>query len=569
MRKKNLALHMQTIFNGMEGRVMQGMKLGFVSVNAMILVACGSGTSLETGGATATASGEFATRTLSETTLVEFPVVVDNNTDTVQEYAAKVTACSLGDKPEVALQGQVPAALRATGFKGFNCNMELIGQFRGEGGNWSSAVYKGRGQTCAYHATATPTALRQNPGVPVIDITNPRFPFKTASLTTPAMIDPWEGLRVNQSRSLLLSANADDGNGGPDFDVYDLASDCTLPQLLSTTKLQFMTGNPNQPTQDTQGHEGNVSPDGRTYYIGDLTNKKYHAVDVTNPTRPKVIATFDMTSQSTVADTPHGMSVSKDGNRLYAVAASLPTPGDPADPNYKPINGFITFDVSEIQARKPNPKFKVVSAAVFRDGSLAQHTLPVKIKGKSHVVMVDEGGSGGLANAAAVAGACAAGMAPFPMARIYDMSDERNPKLVSKLGLETHNPENCAVVSPDVADLAVFTYGSHYCSVDNPDNATAMACSYFNSGVRVFDIRNPAQPKEIAYFNPPGTTTPVQGSSHVKFGQWRSGGPDWCASRLDFDFQTETLTTMCQDNGLVVMKFKNGVWPFSNSTPAS
>src|SRR5882724_8976721 len=40
----------------------------------------------------------------------------------------KVTSCASGDKAEEALQGQVPAALRASGFKGFNCNLTLVGQ---------------------------------------------------------------------------------------------------------------------------------------------------------------------------------------------------------------------------------------------------------------------------------------------------------------------------------------------------------------------------------------------------------------------------------------------------------
>src|SRR5207244_2132798 len=80
--------------------------------------------------------------------------------------------------------------------------------------------------------------------------------------------------------------------------------------------------------------------------------------------------------------------------------------------------------------------------------------------------------------------------------------------VVSKLGLETHDPKNCAKVLPDLAGLSGFTYGSHYCSVDNKKNATTLACGYFENGLRVFDIRNPAQPKEIAYYNPPSVTTP-------------------------------------------------------------
>jgi hypothetical protein len=153
------------------------------------------------------------------------------------------------------------------------------------------------------------------------------------------------------------------------------------------------------------------------------------------------------------------------------------------------------------------------------------------------------------------------------MARIYDISDETKPRLVSKLGLETHDPKNCDQVAPDVLGLTTFTYGSHYCSVDNRDNATVLACAYQNSGIRVFDIRHPAKPKEIAYYNPPPTAATPPGSNHRT--NWRAGGPDWCASRLDFDFEGRQLITMCQDNGLLVLQFADGTWPFPQSTPSA
>src|SRR5258708_30942415 len=43
--------------------------------------------------------------------------------------------CGPGDKPETALQGQVPAAMRAGGFQAFSCNLQLPGQGRGHGAN--------------------------------------------------------------------------------------------------------------------------------------------------------------------------------------------------------------------------------------------------------------------------------------------------------------------------------------------------------------------------------------------------------------------------------------------------
>jgi hypothetical protein len=134
--------------------------------------------------------------------------------------------------------------------------------------------------------------------------------------------------------------------------------------------------------------------------------------------------------------------------------------------------------------------------------------------------------------------------------------------------LETHDCANAEKVRADVMGLTTFTYGSHYCSVDNRENATALACGYFNSGIRVFDIRNPERPKEIAYYNPPATTG-LDGSSHAAQRLIQPGGPDWCASRMDFDMTDKTLTTMCQDSGLLILRFGDGTWPFPESTPSN
>ena len=484
----------------------------------------------------------------------------------------KVASCASGDKPETALQGQVPAALRAAGFGGFNCNLTLVGQHQGEGGNWSSATFTdGAGRTCAYYATAVPNANRQNPGVPVIDMSNRSAPMRIASLTTPAMTDPWESLRVNDRRQILIADNGQNGGGGPEVDVYDLSGDCRTPQLLASLAVGSGADGGIVPPQSVIGHEGNIAPDGLTYYIGDIRRGAYHAVDVTNTTKPKLIATYNIANLGLATGTTvHGLSTSNDGNRTYAVVLgrAVSAPGPAPMPANSINNGFAIFDTSDIQARKPNAQFKLISTALFQDGSFAQHTIPVMINGKQYLVMVDEGGSAGLANEAAARAACSAGLAPFPMARIYDISDEKNPKVAAKLMLETHDLKNCDQVIPDITGLSIFTYGSHYCSVDNRDNATALACGYFNSGIRVFDIRDPERPKEIAYYNPKSAMTSMAGSSHAVFGQWRAGGPDWCASRLDWDFQRRQLITMCQDNGLVILQFAPSTWPFSQSTPS-
>jgi hypothetical protein len=318
------------------------------------------------------------------------------------------------------------------------------------------------------------------------------------------------------------------------------------------------------------GHEGSWAPDGLTYYGGSPVQHIYYAVDTADPTAPKLIKTwltpFGQAPGAGYDGTSHGLSISDDGTRGYMVSIGLP-PSLAAltDPAVQPTDGLLIYDLSEIQSRKANPQVRLISSVLWKDGAGAQHTIPVKIRGKPYIIFVDEGGSGGISSPAQRQAACAAGLTPFPLARIIDISDETKPKVVSRLGLEVHDPANCAKVEPDLVGLAVFTYGSHYCSVDNKDNATTLACGYFNSGIRVFDIRNPRHAKEIAYFNPAGTTTPSPGSNHVSIGQWRAGGPDWCNAQVHLDAERGTLWTTCQDNGVLMLKFERGVWPFEDS----
>ena len=484
--------------------------------------------------------------------------------------------CGPNDHPETGLQGQVSAALRASGFKGFNCNLELISQSKGDGANWQTTEYRDpignadsqgkgngnkRGTVCAYHGSASPKSSlpARTPatyGVPVIDISEPTSPVRMGYLQTTSMLDPWESLKVNEKRQLLAADNGQDGGGGPEIDIYDISNDCRFPQLLATVKVG--TGTDGGAVANVIGHEGSWAPDGLTYYGGDIRQAQYYSVDTTDPTHPKLINAW---KPGIAGATVHGLSISDDGNRAYVV--SLLGAG-PVTPD-KAANGLLIYDTSEIQSRKPNPQVKLVGKYLFNDGGGAQHTIPVKIDGKPYIVFVDETGPAGFVAATDLHKAADAGLPVFPMARIVDISDETNPKLVSRLGLETHDPANFKAVIPDLTGLGIFMYGSHYCSVDNREKATTLACGYFNSGIRVFDIRDPANPKEIAYYNPAGTTTATVGSNHATTLQWRAGGPDWCSAQVHLDANNGTLWTTCQDNGFLMLKFTNGVWPFPQS----
>jgi len=492
----------------------------------------------------------------------------DNNNDSPVPLTVPKATCGASDTPESGLQGQVPAALRASGFKGFNCNLQLVGQSKGDGANWQTTEFKDKaGHKCAYHGTSFSTTGRTHLGVPVIDITNAAAPAPTAYLTTTSMLDPWESLKVNERRQVLAADNGHNGGGGPEVDIYDISNDCRSPQLLSSVAVGKADGSTGTPLPII-GHEGSWAPDGLTYYGGDLSTNggQYYAVDTTDLTKPKLITAW-VPGLATV----HGLSISDDGNRGYFVSLGGPPFGQ-SPPVIRTAananNGLLIYDLSEIQSRKPNPQVKLISTFLFVDGGGAQHTINVKIKGKPYIVFVDEATPVGFPVASDLHYACEAGLPVFPMARIIDISDEKAPKQVSRLMLETHDPANCSKVLPDLTGLSIFMYGSHYCSVDNRQNATTLACGYFNSGIRVFDIRDPERPKEIAYYNPPGVTTPSPGSNHTG-NNFVAGGPDWCSAQVHLDATAGTLWTTCQDNGLLTLKFTNNAWPFpESSTPA-
>ncbi|MHB8508830.1 MAG: LVIVD repeat-containing protein [Candidatus Dormibacteria bacterium] len=442
--------------------------------------------------------------------------------------------CGAGSLPEDAAQGEVTVADRTSGRSqlGYRCNLELVGQYQGVGAGWQNAWYG----KCDYYDTAQNLTA---PGVQVLDVSDSAHPKATANLITPAMQGPWESLKVNKKRGLLGAVAAYDGAGqGPVFfDVYDIKGDCTRPTLLSSVPMDFPFG-----------HEGNWATDGMTYYGSSLYAGTIAAIDVSNPAAPTLFSVLHMGT--------HGLSTSDDGNRLY-----LANTGG---------NGLDILDTTSIQNRTALP---VVNAPTdlghvyWNDGSTAQHTIPITYQGHPYILFADEGGVGGLAGV------------PAGAARIIDIGDEANPKIVSVLRLEI---QTAAMATPNQAEVAGnggFGYEAHYCAVDRENDPTAVACGYFQSGIRVFDIRNPAQPREVAYFNPPAQElhkAALVGSEHAGTTEGNvenaNLSTDWCSSRVRF-YQAPDgswqLWGQCQDNGFMTLKFTNGVYPLSGQSAAA
>src|SRR5438270_10485258 len=138
--------------------------------------------------------------------------------------------CGPSGRTESGLQGQTTSVERASGGsqRGYNCNLELVGQFRGEGAfSQDGPSYFDH---CAYMATEN-NPRQAHPGIVVIDVSDPRNLKATAYLAdTPAALNPHENNKVNEKRGLLGLAQSN----GPNFAVYDLNGDCANPKLASS-----------------------------------------------------------------------------------------------------------------------------------------------------------------------------------------------------------------------------------------------------------------------------------------------------------------------------------------------
>lgn len=389
-------------------------------------------------------------------------------------------ACGPNDATETGLQGQVPLIDRVSGrsLSAYNCNLELVSEIPGEGSAWQFAWY----EDCAYYSTASLDTVytkpgQLEPGVVVVDGSDSSAPTVTARLTTQSMLDPWESLKVNENRQLLGAVDGVNGGiigGSSYFDLYSIAGDCTRPELLFSG-----------PIGTDNGHAGNFAPDGLTYYAASASGNGVRAIDVSDPGAPSLFAGTDVFPATT-----HDLSASEDGTRAYFTERAT---------------GLVILDVSDIQNRVPGPEVHVIGEYVRTDGSTAQMTQPMTIGGKPYILFVDEMGKGA--------------------ARIIDISDETNPVVTAKLKLEVHMPENADEVSRDAAGL--FVYEGHYCTASDGKthtgtntvyDAVIAVCGYFQSGLRVFDIRDPYAPREIAYYIPPARPGYLPGSNYELVG---------------------------------------------------
>jgi hypothetical protein len=135
----------------------------------------------------------------------------------------------------------------------------------------------------------------------------------------------------------------------------------------------------------------------------------------------------------------------------------------------------------------------------WEDGNVSQYPVPVRYRGEDYLVITDELGSGNCDNPK---------KPQWGYTRIFDIRDEQNPKLVSLIKTEAQDAKNCKDAAAAFGSTSGFGLGQHYCNVDRLDDPRVLACGNWDAGLRVYDIRNPWQPKEVAYFDTPTANMP-------------------------------------------------------------
>lgn len=385
---------------------------------------------------------------------------------------------------------------------------------------WSGkCAYVADGMTIKADGGLLQTPIGPTSGVAVIDVSNPAAPKTVRYLTDKGALYATETLHVSQgSGRPILAASTYGGVEGMSapkegwLSLYDV-SDCAQPKLLADVQWP-------EPV-----HTLRVSPSGR-YVYGPVLNPFTGAggiavMDIADPAKPRFVGKFGVTRSdgTSFAFAPHELVFSPDEKRIYVGVVSSQggdlnhhfkntKPGIPsAESVGRDAGGFYILDNSDFAEGKPDPKFRLIGTAQhagWHSPALATFA------GKPYVVNAGE------------LGAC-----PGAWPRITDISDEANPKLAGEFRLAMNHEENCP--PPNAMEMAsgglVGRPGiasTHFNDVDSAEDTRLGLFTFMYAGLRIADLRDPANPVEVAYFKPGDPCM-----SHVYYS--REAGQIWFA----------------------------------------
>ena len=286
-----------------------------------------------------------------------------------------------------------------------------------------------------------------------------------SDVTAPRLVRQWrapEGTHTHkvQVADGLLLVNHEFFRGGDTWSeglaVYDLA-DPFDPQQIGW----WSTGN--------RGVHRIVWMGGRYAYLSAIpagfTDRIWVIVDLEDPTRPKEAGRWWWPGQHESEERTWPE------DKRYAAHHAM-IDGDRAYLGYNDA-GMVILDISD--RTRPTP----ISFLTWDGGGDTHTCLPMQ--GRDLLVVTDEEIHNRLAHG-------------VRQIRTVDISDDRNPRVI-------------AAIEPPAGDFATrgLRFGPHNLHENRPGSyrsAEVVFATYFNAGLRVYDVADPAHPVELAHYIP-------------------------------------------------------------------
>jgi hypothetical protein len=404
--------------------------------------------------------------------------------------------CGPDDIREPGIQGEVPAGQTAN----YNCGLKLVGQLPRAGN------VQGAGQ-CAY--------VRSGSNVFVIDVSDPTKPVEVGSVPVQSGSETMRTV-VARDRAVLVSGSS----------VYDIRN-CLYPVLAGEIKWPplALSGIPSR----LLPHDIRINRAGTKVYA----SFGLWEADITNLLDPSTWKVTDhrcelASQQPGPWSTVHlqslnaGLSLCVDATRPTPFGANYTLAASPLQASlYWPslshapdLNGNDTRVYVGDQAGGSSANWAPIAKVRIIDVTKSPPMILGEVDGPGHgldwfrsghgreyVVHSNEAGSAGVPGQAAGGDTCRPYPRPFSLgwgfeAIVSDVTRPEKARNVSMLRLAINDPEFCEVRKASGRDPWVS-----YHMVDNPYNAKFAAVSFGSAGLRIFDIRQPAFPREVAYFN--------------------------------------------------------------------
>lgn len=457
--------------------------------------------------------------------------------------------CGGLDNQEPGLQGDVPMASRVEGpdgispaEKGFNCGLALVGRTTLDAGgrNGSQNANMAWSQDCAYvsgsggAATFGPTTYdpaKDDPnGIAVVDVSDPTAPVHVRTLsgragstktseTIYAMDVPADNQWGRPERHVLVVGQYGNAGSGvlKPMDIYDV-SNCADPKFLATylwpDNIHNLTISANgkyvfatQPLQMLDIDPlFDADPATGPVFVGNVElDMPYPLVPFGSGAEADDALPAEVREANRRGYSSHQVWTSPDGTRLYVGAQT---------PQYEV---FTIVDIRDWITASPAERATTKRPKILSQGNGRGHSVSVaSIDGQGTWAMHAEESVFGQANDCADAGLPLPathtlspnyGADPFVGVAepfLSNVTDPERPTMhVSRLGLQINRVENCEARKASGVQASV-----HYHEFDREQNARFAIASMQNAGIRVFDVRDPAAPSEVAYFNPGDVFSP-------------------------------------------------------------